>query len=139
MLLPTFLLEDTAKVEQPPRGGCHLRPFWVGYFSNRYLSVTIRGVGGTFVPAPRGEGGAESGRRQKKEQGKACCRRDLHLRYNNNVCACKSPSPLRVEVSGKRKTPHLPSSPQGTTPHTHEVGCMTTPQRPHTVHSYQTT
>ena len=90
MLLPSFLLEDTAKVELPPRGGRHLRPFWFGCFSHRYLSVAIRGVGRCSSPTPRGKGRAESGRRQKKERGKACCRRDQHLRYNNNVCACKS-------------------------------------------------
>ena len=81
MLLPSFLLEDTAKVEPPPRGGCHLRPFWFGYFSNRYLSATIRGVGRFFYPTSRGEGRAESGGRQEKERGKGCCRRDLHLIY----------------------------------------------------------
>ena len=70
MLLPSFLLEDTAKVELPPRGGCHLRPFWVSYFSNRYLSATIRGVGRFSSPTPRGEGRAESGGRQEKERGR---------------------------------------------------------------------
>ena len=82
MLLPSFLLEDTAKVELPPRGGRHLRPFLVGYFSNRYLSATIRGVGRSSSPTPRGEGRAESGGRQDKERRKVCCRLDLHHIYN---------------------------------------------------------
>ena len=79
--MPPYLLEDTAKVELPPRGGGHLRPFWVGYFSNRYLSATIRGVGRFSSPTPRGEGRAESGGRQEKERRKGGCHLDLHLIY----------------------------------------------------------
>ena len=98
MLLPSFLLEDTAKVEQPPRDGCHLRPFWFGYFSNRYLSATIRGGGRLSSPTPRGGERGDDRRRSGERRAVVLtytiyimCTRVIHLDYMRTYNICTQP------------------------------------------------